>query len=1574
MLRQSLYLVTVFALLFSTMPITASPVPLQQTRPSASISFEAAPAAQGPGPQQPVVGNSTLAPALRASASAGVKNDAPSAWRNIDTLLAAVSSPRAATASTPVAPEPQGVGIEIEPQLQAQLDADGTTTYMIYFRERPDLSPAFQMDWRERGWFVMQALQGAAERSQARVRAYLDAQGARYESFWIDNILVVTRSNRATFNGLPTFPEIKALRARRTMRLIEPVARDPAQIVPMAVEPNISHVQADQVWALGLRGEGSVVASIDTGVRYTHQALVNHYRGTLGGGSYDHNYNWWDPYGSYNYPYDGNGHGTHTMGTMVGDDGGANQIGMAPGAKWMACRGCSTSGCGGAQLLECAQFMAAPWDLSHANVNPDKRPHVVNNSWGDCGTSYDNWYQTVVDNWHAAGIYPVFSNGNTSNCGYSSPPPCGTVGNPARYGNVTGVGSTGQSNGQYASHSNRGPTDNPDTVNPRGYPALKPQVAAPGINIRSSVNTSDTAYEGGWSGTSMSAPHVAGLVALMWQAGQCLKGDYAQTETLIEQTATPITTGLPGSCIGEGPGQLPNQSTGWGEINALAAVQATRNACGPTGALVGVVSNASNGNPIVGAPVQATSSPTQTGSTTSGAGGAYSMTLPVGAYTVTGSAYGYLPAMISGVSIVSGTTTTQDIHLSPAAMRIISGTVKDAIAGWPLYAHIAIQGNPVNPPAPYNDVWTNPVTGFYSATLAESVAYTFTVDAWVPGYNAASRSVGPLTGNRTENLGLNANQETCNAPGYRLTGGLFENFDGVTPPNLPSNWAKVVVTGTYGDWATNAGTRYPSGGGTHSAPNLAYFNSWTASSSNSSRLYRTTGLNMTAVPTTTLSLWMYHDTGYSTYNDRLQVQVSTDGGTTWINVGLPISRYNGTTGWAQHFVDLSAYASQTSLRLGFLGISAYGNDVHFDNVVLGGTCVLQAGGLVVGNTYDANTSAPLAGATVSNDSGRSATTIATVDPAVDDSFYTLFSPAGSHVFTATKIGGYGASIQTPTVVQSSTIRQDYNLPASRLSYTPSGLQVTLQTGLSTTVPFTLTNSGGAAAAFELQEQDRGIAPFSLVQGRGEWLSRSETGVLIDTNRGDTAPAYPSAYRWTPAGGPTAQSILIYADDWIHPSPNTLLDRALQRLGLAYTAHYNGDWAGFETDLISGTWSLVLFGDDNYAPPASTWTALNNYVWGGGRLALYTWRVSSDPGNALWTTLGFTFVSNDSTPPDPVYWWQPSHLIFTNPENVPEFTSPSDIGTRVFGQHVEPLSGFQALAGYTTPGPDPNQAALILGNDGRTVFRGFLDAQNSADLDGDALLDGVELWVNLIDGIQIGFAGDVPWLSEYPVSGTVGAVTAFPISITFTAPITTGIYAATLVVKTNDTVQGTFNIPVTMTVTASPTCGFTTSSPDDVGQVTTFVNTTTGSSPLSYNWNLGDGSFSNQTHPTHKYAQAGLYTVILTATNSWGQDVCNGIVSIEGPPVPEFTSDSPVVLGKPVIFTNTTRSNPPVTAWMWYLGDGTVSTDQTPPPHLYANTQNYVVALIAINSKGIGVYTDTITVGAYRVFLPLVQKQ
>jgi hypothetical protein len=470
--------------------------------------------------------------------------------------------------------------VDVDPALEVRLEAAGAAGYLIVFRAQPDLTQARGMRWVERGRSVASTLQRAATRAQTGVRAYLEARGVDYRAFWIDNVIVVPTSSRLTVNGLLSFPEVAALRPLPHPVLHEPVlpARPVIPRAPTGIEPNLTHVGADQVWALGITGQGIVVANIDTGVRYTHEALVGQYRGTQGSGTYDHNYNWWDPAvdGDQSLvPHDFDSHGSHTAGTMVGDDGGENQIGVAPDARWIACQAFegSTDAEVTVELLECAQFLVAPWDLNQQQPNPDLRPHVINNSWGDQGClGYDDWFQDVVDAWHAAGIYPVASNGNQNPYCY---PGCDSVGNPGRYGNVTGVGATGQADGALASYSLWGPTDHADAVNPRTYPYLKPQVVAPGTN-RSAGRISDTDYYYS-SGTSMAAPHVSGLVALMWSAAPCLVGDYATTETIIEQTATPIP--YDSDCGGEGPANVPNYATGWGEINALAAVEAARAHC-----------------------------------------------------------------------------------------------------------------------------------------------------------------------------------------------------------------------------------------------------------------------------------------------------------------------------------------------------------------------------------------------------------------------------------------------------------------------------------------------------------------------------------------------------------------------------------------------------------------------------------------------------------------------------------------------------------------------------------------------------------------------------------------------------------------------------------------------------------------------------------------------------------------------------------------------------------------------------------------------------------------------------------
>ena len=182
------------------------------------------------------------------------------------------------------------------------------------------------------------------------------------------------------------------------------------------------------------------------------------------------------------------------------------------------------------------------------------------------------------------------------------------------------------------------------------------------------------------------------------------------------------------------------------------------------GTLFGTVYDSSTLAPVAGALVRASSSLTRAFETTSGAGGTYTITLASGVYTVTGSAYGYYPNGVAGVAISDGAVVTQDIPLSPVPVYVVSGTVTDASTGWPLYARVDIDG--------YGSrgVWTDPVTGFYSITLAGETLYTFNGAAWVDGYLPDIRSVGPLTADATVSLTLDVDAGNCDAPGYVMAG------------------------------------------------------------------------------------------------------------------------------------------------------------------------------------------------------------------------------------------------------------------------------------------------------------------------------------------------------------------------------------------------------------------------------------------------------------------------------------------------------------------------------------------------------------------------------------------------------------------------------------------------------------------------------------------------------------------------------------------------------------------------------------------------------------------------------------
>ena len=349
---------------------------------------------------------------------------------------------------------------------------------------------------------------------------------------------------------------------------------------------SIAKVNADDAWGLGYRGQGAVVAGADTGVRWTHEALKTRYRG-WNGSTANHDYNWHDSIHVQNpgnpcpasgtQPCDddvllGGGHGTHTVGTMVGSGpqrlGQKNGIGMAPDAKWIACRNMNHGLGVVPTYLECMQWFLAPTRVGGTGADPSKAPDVVNNSWGCVEGCPPPALQDSLRASRAAGIFYAVSAGND---GVGGPPPaagCSTIYHPlARYPEAFTVGSTQWTTDTISSFSSRGPTVAGDA--PGTLLMTKPNITAPGSAIRSALQTNDSAY-GSLSGTSMAGPHVAGLVALLISANPGLRGDVDELEDIIEQTAVRKTTNE--GCGGDTATQVPNNTYGWGRIDALAAV------------------------------------------------------------------------------------------------------------------------------------------------------------------------------------------------------------------------------------------------------------------------------------------------------------------------------------------------------------------------------------------------------------------------------------------------------------------------------------------------------------------------------------------------------------------------------------------------------------------------------------------------------------------------------------------------------------------------------------------------------------------------------------------------------------------------------------------------------------------------------------------------------------------------------------------------------------------------------------------------------------------------------------------
>ncbi|MGH9838881.1 MAG: S8 family serine peptidase [Blastocatellia bacterium] len=472
---------------------------------------------------------------------------------------------------------------KIAPWVMEHTEDGQEAEFLVILADKADLMGAKELQAKqEKGRFVRDALLQKARQSQASLLEWLQARGIEHRSFYVVNAVwvkatrevameIAARTDVARIEGNPRIRNLEPVKiTEEELRAAIEAAAAPA--APAAVEPGVNYIRAPEVWSQGFTGQGLVIGGQDTGVEWNHPALINHYRG-WNGSTADHNYNWHDSIHSGGgscgpnspAPCDDNNHGTHTLGTAVGSDGGTNQIGVAPGAKFIACRNMDQGNGTPATYIECMEWFLAPYPVggNTSQGDPSKAPDITTNSWG-CPPSEGcspGTLQAAIESQRAAGIMTVVAAGNSGSA-------CSTVVDPpSLYDAAYTIGAFSSSTGTIASFSSRGPV----TID--GSNRRKPDISAPGVSVRSAVRG------GGYSslsGTSMATPHTAGAIALLWSSHPELRHQITDTENILNDAAVDVSST---ACSSNG---VPNNTYGFGRLDIKAAVDVAAASISPT--------------------------------------------------------------------------------------------------------------------------------------------------------------------------------------------------------------------------------------------------------------------------------------------------------------------------------------------------------------------------------------------------------------------------------------------------------------------------------------------------------------------------------------------------------------------------------------------------------------------------------------------------------------------------------------------------------------------------------------------------------------------------------------------------------------------------------------------------------------------------------------------------------------------------------------------------------------------------------------------------------------------------------
>lgn len=427
----------------------------------------------------------------------------------------------------------------------------------VILEAQADVSTAVSIsDPNERRQIVYDTLVNHADTTQADLRVTLDRLGIDYTPYYLVNAIDVEAGPlvRLWLNSRPDVGRILNNPVLRPLPAPAPPVRG-NQGPPSTPPWNLTAIGASRVWEeLGVTGEGITIGQSDSGVQGDHPEVAAAYRGSDG----SHDYNWFDPWYHTAEPTDVSGHGTHTLGSILGQN-----VGVAPGATWYGCVNLRRNLGNPAFYLDCMQFMLAPFPQGGDPLRdgqPSRGAHVSNNSWGcpDIEGCDPNALVTAVGALRAAGVFVVASAGNDGIGG------CNTVEDPiALYDEVFTVGAINEA-GRVTEFSSRGPV----TVD--GSNRTKPDIVAPGAAILSANPGNTYAFS---EGTSMAGPHVVGVVALMWSANPDLIGEIDLTEMILIETATPYPYDQLDTPACGDRSQTPDNAVGYGIVDAYAAVQ-----------------------------------------------------------------------------------------------------------------------------------------------------------------------------------------------------------------------------------------------------------------------------------------------------------------------------------------------------------------------------------------------------------------------------------------------------------------------------------------------------------------------------------------------------------------------------------------------------------------------------------------------------------------------------------------------------------------------------------------------------------------------------------------------------------------------------------------------------------------------------------------------------------------------------------------------------------------------------------------------------------------------------------------